>query len=348
MPNDIAFFCYSRNDSDFALRLAKDLRKAGVKLWMDQLDIKPGSHWDASVEKGLNAANCMIIILSPDSISSNNVMDEVSYALEGGKRVIPVLLKECNTPFRLRRLQRIDFTNDYNNGFSQLLETLDYSPVNTPDPNPPVDEVTLADTIAKRLMQEAMVKNDKIEKKGTVTEARQNAEANIFPNMPVREAIAAAVKRSLSENKTIPAFTANDKETTTGNFHKQRRILLIIAVIAFCTSFLPWLTYYGDSISSWTIYRFNGLGLIFLLVKSGAIVLPFLGKKNEPLTGILKIIGLLLFTAMLGLAAYSITKLIGPYSSSKPGVGVWLLIISGLFGLVVVTGIKIGSRSNKG
>ena len=346
MPNDIVFFCYSRTDSDFALRLAKDLRKAGVKLWMDQLDIKPGSHWDASIEKGLNTANCLIIILSPDSISSNNVMDEVSYALEGGKRVIPVLLKECNTPFRLRRLQRIDFTKDYNHGFGQLLETLDYSPVSNTDQNTPVDEVNLADTIARRLMQEAIVKNYRIEKKETVTDVRQNAEVNISPNMPVPDAIANAVKKSLNENRIQPGVPVNDKETITGNFHKQRRILLIIAVIAFFTSFLPWLTYYGDSISSWTIYRFNGLGLIFLLVKSGAIVLPFLGKKNEPLKGILKIIGLLLFTAMLCLAAYSITNLIGPYSSSKPGIGVWLLIISGLAGLVVVTGI-LKSRSAK-
>lgn len=44
-------------------------------------------------------------------------MDEVSYALEEGKKVIPVLLSDCDTPFRLRRLQRIDFTADYDNGF---------------------------------------------------------------------------------------------------------------------------------------------------------------------------------------------------------------------------------------
>jgi len=37
-------------------------------------------------------------------------MDEVSYALEKGKHVIPILIKECQIPFRLKRLQYINFT----------------------------------------------------------------------------------------------------------------------------------------------------------------------------------------------------------------------------------------------
>jgi hypothetical protein len=52
-------------------------------------------------------------------------MDEVSYALESGKKIIPVLLEDCLPPFRLRRLQRIDFTKDYNNGLSQLLAAIE-------------------------------------------------------------------------------------------------------------------------------------------------------------------------------------------------------------------------------
>jgi hypothetical protein len=32
-----AFFSYSREDLEFALRLAKDLKKAGANVWMDKL-----------------------------------------------------------------------------------------------------------------------------------------------------------------------------------------------------------------------------------------------------------------------------------------------------------------------
>lgn len=119
---DTIFFSYSRSDSAFVLKLAKDLRDAGVPVWLDQLDIAPGSHWDASIQKALQTSKTLLIILSPNSVASENVMDEVSYALEEDKRVIPILLSNCDTPFRLRRLQRIDFTCDYKTGFNYLLQ----------------------------------------------------------------------------------------------------------------------------------------------------------------------------------------------------------------------------------
>ncbi|HVF96007.1 MAG TPA: toll/interleukin-1 receptor domain-containing protein, partial [Flavisolibacter sp.] len=124
MATGKTFFSYSRTDSAFVLKLAKDLRDAGVELWLDQLDIKGGSHWDSAIEKALNTAASLIVVLSDESVKSNNVMDEVSFALESGKTVIPVLLEECVVPFRLRRLQRIDFTGDYRAALSQLLEVL--------------------------------------------------------------------------------------------------------------------------------------------------------------------------------------------------------------------------------
>ncbi len=118
------FFSYSRSDSTFALKLAKDLRDAGAEIWIDQLDIPAGNHWDAAVEKALNSAAYVLVILSPSSTASTNVMDEVSFALEAGKKIIPVLLDDCLAPFRLRRLQRIDFTTDYASGFNQLVQSL--------------------------------------------------------------------------------------------------------------------------------------------------------------------------------------------------------------------------------
>ena len=124
MATETTFFSYSRTDSDFVLKLAKDLREAGAELWLDQLDIKAGSHWDSSIEAALNNAPRLIVILSPASVSSDNVMDEVSFALETGKTVIPVLLSQCTMPFRLRRLQHIDFTGDYQIGLNQLLEAV--------------------------------------------------------------------------------------------------------------------------------------------------------------------------------------------------------------------------------
>jgi hypothetical protein len=118
------FFSYSRNDFDFVQKLATELRAAGASLWLDGLDIVGGQRWDRAIEESLRDCKGMIVVLSPASVASDNVMDEVSYALEEQKIVIPVLYRDCTLPFRLRRLQYIDFTKDYKDGFMQLLKAL--------------------------------------------------------------------------------------------------------------------------------------------------------------------------------------------------------------------------------
>ncbi len=120
----IAFFSYSREDSEFALRLANDLRAAGSAVWIDQLDIGPGQRWDRVVQTALESCPSVLVILSPASVNSNNVMDEVSFALDQQKALIPVLYRDCDIPFRLRRFQHLDFTGDYDRMLEELRKCL--------------------------------------------------------------------------------------------------------------------------------------------------------------------------------------------------------------------------------
>jgi uncharacterized protein (UPF0218 family) len=120
------FFSYARKDSEFVLKLAQELRSAGANFWLDQLDIRGGQRWDRAVEEALEACHGMIAVLSPEAVASNNVMDEVSYALEKGKLVLPLLLRPCEIPFRLRRVQYVDFTADHEAGLAGLLKALHF------------------------------------------------------------------------------------------------------------------------------------------------------------------------------------------------------------------------------
>ena len=126
MPSDAptAFFSYSRDDSDFALRLAGDLKAAGAHVWLDQLDIQPGERWARAVQDALNNSPRLLVILSPSSASSTHVEDEVNFALEEHKTVIPVLYRDCTVPFQLRSFQYADFRTDYACGLKVLLKTL--------------------------------------------------------------------------------------------------------------------------------------------------------------------------------------------------------------------------------
>jgi len=119
-----AFFSYARADSDFALRVANDLRKAGANIWVDQFDIRPGDKWDQAIERALNDSVQLIVLLSPAANHSDNVMDEVAAALEQRKMVIPALIADCPMPFRLRRLQHVDFRVAYDDAMAKLLDVL--------------------------------------------------------------------------------------------------------------------------------------------------------------------------------------------------------------------------------
>jgi len=65
------FFSYCREDSDFALRLAEDLKAAGADVWIDQLDIAPGQEWDNAIEDAVVQCPRMLLILSVASVKSD-------------------------------------------------------------------------------------------------------------------------------------------------------------------------------------------------------------------------------------------------------------------------------------
>ena len=147
------FFSYAREDGDFARRLASDLRSAGANLWIDQLDIRPGEHWDGAIEAALNECPAFLIVLSPRSVASQNVKDEVHFALEKGKKILPIMMEECELPFRLRRLQYMDFTTDYDAALSACIAHLKSL---FPDLQPPT-----ATTVSSSIAGEPKRKDDR-------------------------------------------------------------------------------------------------------------------------------------------------------------------------------------------
>jgi len=124
VDSSAAFVSYSRADSEFALRLVEDLKAAGANIWLDRLALDAGKPWDIEIQEALVACSCILVILSPASVNSANVLDEVSFALKKQKTVIPVLHLDCEIPFRLDRLQHVDFRTDHARGLKTLLKAL--------------------------------------------------------------------------------------------------------------------------------------------------------------------------------------------------------------------------------
>jgi TIR domain len=118
------FLSYSRSDEAFALKLAKDLRSQGVAMWVDQLDIRPSEHWDRAIERAVTSCRGIVVIVSPRSVASDNVADEISYAIDSGKSVLPVKIEACTLPLRLTRKQVVDATGNYERALQQCLDEL--------------------------------------------------------------------------------------------------------------------------------------------------------------------------------------------------------------------------------
>ncbi|MBX2922090.1 MAG: toll/interleukin-1 receptor domain-containing protein [Chitinophagaceae bacterium] len=132
MPLKKIFFSYSRQDgSEFSLRLAVDLKKSGFNVWIDQQDIRAGTEWDLEVEKALETCDCLLFVETERSVVSNNVLDEVYYALGQNKKVIPLIVVDSKTPFRIQRIQHVDFTQDYDTGLKKLIQELQNAGTNT-------------------------------------------------------------------------------------------------------------------------------------------------------------------------------------------------------------------------
>lgn len=62
-------------------RLAGDLRSAGVHVWIDDAEIRVGDSLLAKIEQGINGADYLAVVLSPNSIQSSWVQRELRVAV---------------------------------------------------------------------------------------------------------------------------------------------------------------------------------------------------------------------------------------------------------------------------
>ncbi len=107
------FLSYRSSEVDFALRLAADLKNAGVNLWMDRLDINPGDDWRKSLESAVYSSAAVISILSAGYVTSKYCKRELARADRLGRPIFPVLLDmihETDWPLEIERQQYIDFS----------------------------------------------------------------------------------------------------------------------------------------------------------------------------------------------------------------------------------------------
>ena len=135
--NGKVFISYARVDLPFVARMAAEMRASGVDLWLDTLDIPLGKSWDDEIEKALKQCSRFLVVLTPESVASANVRDEINEAIERGVHIIPALLRPCEVPFRIKRLQRFDLSSSPDVEIKRLIGALVSGGQSIPPPPPP-------------------------------------------------------------------------------------------------------------------------------------------------------------------------------------------------------------------
>jgi hypothetical protein len=123
------FISYAHDDRPLAERLARSLVSQGQDVWWDGWEIAAG---DSLIKKifaeGLANAKAFAILLSPSSVSSKWVQEELNTAtlrrIEELTRVIPILVKDVEIPLALRTLRWVDLREDFESGVREILNAV--------------------------------------------------------------------------------------------------------------------------------------------------------------------------------------------------------------------------------
>jgi CRP-like cAMP-binding protein len=125
VPPAKIFLSYARTDQVFATRLANNLLKQGIDVWLDVFRIEPAKSWARQIGQALDICQVMLLVLSPTSVASENVDDEWNYWLDQKKPLLAVLHQPCKVPYRLSKLQHVSFhETDYEQALARVVATL--------------------------------------------------------------------------------------------------------------------------------------------------------------------------------------------------------------------------------
>ena len=145
------FVSYSRKDGAKAHELKERLESLGYSVWIDKDDLRVGRLWRAQIVEGIEECRLYVIVLSANSIKSDNVRRELDLARRRKKKILPVLTDpgpkriSKDMEYQLIGLQRIDYARCFEEGMKQTLLELIGAP--------PTEEMQLDDTLSFALLE---------------------------------------------------------------------------------------------------------------------------------------------------------------------------------------------------
>lgn len=123
------FLSHSSRDKDLARRIADDLKSRSIEVWFDEWEIRVGHSISQMIERGLEKADFVAVLLTRHSVNSGWVEKEWQAKIgeEAEKRkviILPLRGEACRIPALLRDKKYADLVADYQSGIDELIKAL--------------------------------------------------------------------------------------------------------------------------------------------------------------------------------------------------------------------------------
>ncbi len=123
------FISHSSSDKERVWKIVSYLQSVGVELWIDKLEMRPGTSLIRTITEAISDAPYVAVMLSAEALQSTWVEEELKQAMSHEfhteqTKVIPCLLEDCEVPLLLKDKLRCDFRKDDFKGVVELLSGL--------------------------------------------------------------------------------------------------------------------------------------------------------------------------------------------------------------------------------
>jgi hypothetical protein len=152
------FVSYSRNNLDVITQLVEDLEAVGVDTWYDQT-LTGGQRWWENILANIRGCDIFIFALSRDSWESEACKSELTYVLQLGKTILPVLVADGINlnllPPQLKDIQVTDYRRRDKGAAFALVKSINTalpaSPLPDPLPAPPPVPVSYLSNLKEQI-----------------------------------------------------------------------------------------------------------------------------------------------------------------------------------------------------
>lgn len=121
------FISHATRDDNIANQIYERLTAAGIRCWLDNVEIQPQTDWLIQVEQAVKESSHGLFLLSPAAVKSPSAMGEYHDMLMQSKPLYVALVEplgEVEIPYYLRDIPYCDLTTNFEAGITCLIHLI--------------------------------------------------------------------------------------------------------------------------------------------------------------------------------------------------------------------------------